>query len=322
MSKVKVLVTGANGFVGRHLAVALQQRLGERLDLLATSRSADGMSAGVPSAALDITDAVAVDGLIASYRPTHVVNLAGMAAPRAAADNQLAAWQTHFGGVLHLGNAILAHAPQCVLLAVGTGLCYGATAKRGVPLTEAAPLAPVSPYETTKAAGDLAAGGLSLQGLRVIRLRPFNHTGPGQTTDFVAPDFAMQIARIEAGLQEPLISVGNLDAERDFLDVRDVADAYVAAIENAAAIAPGTALNIASGQPVRISYVLDRLLAMSTRSDIKVTCNPARMRPAEFPFFVGDSSKARKLLGWWPQLTLDQTLADVLADCRARLKAA
>lgn len=320
MPDFRVMVTGANGFVGGHLIAALHRRLGSRLALLATSRFTDTAPGKPPVSALDITDAEAVAQAISAFRPTHIVNLAGLAAPKTATDNPQIAWRVHFNGTLELANAVLAHAPECSLIVVGSGLSYGATARRGMPLDETTPLAPVGAYEASKAAGDLAAGGLALQGVRTIRLRPFNHTGPGQTTDFVAPDFAMQIARIEAGARAPLIRVGNLDAERDFLDVRDVAEAYVSVVEKAAMIAPGTVLNIASGQPIRIKMVLDRLLAMSTRSDIRVEADPERMRPSETPYFVGNAAKARHILGWAPHRTLDETLADVLAFYREQCK--
>lgn len=313
---VKILVTGANGFVGRHFIVSAKSRFGERVNLLATSRYADD---AMPCISLDVTDAAAVAEIIGRYQPTHILNLAGLAAPKSANDNPDLARQVHFDGLLNVGRAIAAHAPACCLIAVGTGLCYGATAKRGIPLFEDAPLAPLSVYEQTKAAGDLLAGALALDGLHVIRVRPFNHTGPGQTPGFVAPDFALQIARIEAGQQAPLMKVGNLDAERDFLDVRDVADAYVSTIERSSSLETGTVLNIASGVPTKIRSILDGLLKASTRQDIAVAHDPARMRATEIPCFIGDSSAARRRLGWRPRFHLDQTLADLLAWSRTQI---
>ncbi len=314
--RYRVLVTGAGGFVGGYLLRALESRLGENAVILGTCRTAEtdrGFSA------LDVTDPSAVDAAIESMRPTHVVNLAGVAAPRAAEEDPLHAWQVNFTGTLSLGNSILRHAPSCTFLAIGSGLCYGSTAKKGIRLKEDAPLRPVGAYQTSKAAGDLAAGALALEGLRCVRLRPFNHTGAGQLPGFVAPDFAMQIARIEAGQAQPVVRVGNLDAERDFLDVRDVADSYAAVVERADDIQTGTALNIASGKPVRIRELLDRLLALSTRHDITVESDPSNMRPAEIPYFVGDGSAAERVLGWKPQRKIEETLTDLLDWCRGRL---
>jgi GDP-4-dehydro-6-deoxy-D-mannose reductase len=141
-------------------------------------------------------------------------------------------------------------------------------------------------------------------------MRPFNHTGPGQSTAFVVPAFAAQIARIEAGLQAPVLKVGNLDALRDFLDVRDVADAYVRALFQPD-LASGTILNVASGVPRRIGDALEGLRALA-RCEIKVEPDPARMRPNDTPLAIGDAARARALLGWAPAIAWETTLADTL----------
>jgi GDP-4-dehydro-6-deoxy-D-mannose reductase len=156
---------------------------------------------------------------------------------------------------------------------------------------------------------------MALNGLRVIRFRPFNHTGPGQTDQFVVPAFASQIARIEAGLQSPVLRVGNLDAQRDFLDVRDVVDAYVLAVEKSDDLPTGTILNIASGRPRRIRELLDHLLSLSRR-DITVEADPARQRPNDTPVFAGDASRARRMLGWAPRRDIQDTLLEILNACR------
>jgi GDP-4-dehydro-6-deoxy-D-mannose reductase len=223
----KVLITGANGFVGPHLGLALRSMFGDHIQIAATSRSQGLDPALGEIEKLDVTDANAVNQTIQRYQPSHVVNLAGLAAIRASVDNPALAWQVHVYGALNIANAIINHVPNCVLISVGSGQVYGASGLSGQPLTETALLAPTNAYEVTKAAADLALGGLAVQGLRCIRMRPFNHTGQGQTEAFVIPSFAMQIARIEAGLQSPVVRVGNLDAERDFLDVRDVTAAYM-----------------------------------------------------------------------------------------------
>lgn len=314
----KVLITGAAGFVGPYLADALRRLPGREAVIVATDvRAGEHRRIGTVRA-LDVADAAAVARLIREERPTHVVQLAGLSAPPVANANEARAWQVHLFGTLNLAHAILEHAPQCVLLSVGSGQVYGATARSGRPLTERALLAPGNVYEVTKAAGDLAVGALAVQGLCCVRLRPFNHFGPGQTGDFVIPSFAMQIARIEAGLQLPVLRVGNLEAERDFLDVRDVVAAYALAVAKSAEIAPGTILNIASGVPRRIKSIVDQLLALS-RVTITIEIDSARMRPIETPRFVGDATLARTLLGWSPEIAFETTLAAVLEDCRARV---
>jgi GDP-4-dehydro-6-deoxy-D-mannose reductase len=150
-------------------------------------------------------------------------------------------------------------------------------------------------------------------------MRPFNHIGSGQSESFVVPAFAGQIARIEAGLSAPVMRVGNLDAERDFLDVRDVAAAYALAVKNADSIAPGTILNIASGKPRKISAILDALLS-HTAIEIRVELDPARMRPSDLSCVVGNAKRARTLLDWEPEQPFETTLLDVLNDQRRRTK--
>ena len=149
-------------------------------------------------------------------------------------------------------------------------------------------------------------------------MRPFNHTGPGQTEEFVVPSFALQIGRIEAGLQLPVLRVGNLDAERDFLDVRDVTAAYALAIAKADDVRSGTILNVASGIPRRIGDVLDQMVALSS-TPITVEQDIDRMRPSDTPRFVGDAGLARRLLDWSPAHVFEDTLAMMLCHSRNSL---
>jgi GDP-4-dehydro-6-deoxy-D-mannose reductase len=193
--------------------------------------------------------------------------------------------------------------------------CYGASFFPGVPVDETAALAPLSLYAATKAAADLALGAMAPQGLRLLRLRLFNHTGPGQLESFVVPTFAGQIARIEARLAPPEIAVGALHAERDFLDIRDVCAAYVACIERSDDLPRSEILNISSGQPVRIATILEKLMAKSATA-IKIRPDPAKLRPIEVPRVTGSSAKARALLNWRPNYDLDECLGAVLEHAR------
>jgi GDP-4-dehydro-6-deoxy-D-mannose reductase len=314
---MRVLITGAQGFVGPYLAQALRRVCGDATIIATGKTSGEHPLLGSVSA-LDITDPSAVKAAIGRYQPTHVVNLAGLAAPAAATSDPRAAWQVHVEGALNLASSILEEAPQCWLLSIGSGLVYGDSAKPGLPLDETALLAPVDEYAVTKAAADLALGALTRRGLKNIRFRPFNHFGPGQEETFVIPAFAMQIAQIEAGFAEPVIHVGNLDAERDFLDVRDVVNAYALAVRHAEELQePGLILNVASGVPRRIGDVLLRLLKQS-RAEITIEQDPERLRPSDLPRIVGDADRARQKLGWAPGYSFDDTLAAVLDDCRGR----
>jgi len=314
-AKTRVLITGARGFVGPHAAEALHRVCGPEVEVFATAREAGEHPVFGLVEVLDVTDGAAVAAAITHYAPTHVLHLAGIAAPAAVNADPEAAWRVHVQGARNLGLAILRDAPECWLLHVGSGMVYGDTAKLGLPLREDALLAPADEYSVTKAAADLTLGALARRGLRCLRFRPFNHTGPGQTAAFVVPAFAKQIAMIEAGLMQPVIRVGNLEAERDFLDVRDVARSYALAVRASQSLESGTIFNISSGVPRRIEEILNRLLAQ-TPVKITVEQDQKRLRPSDLPRFVGDAHRARELLGWAPEHTFEDTLVDVLNDWR------
>ncbi|MBZ9762819.1 GDP-mannose 4,6-dehydratase [Mesorhizobium sp. CA8] len=315
---MRVLITGTNGFVGPYVLDALRRICGHEIAVAATSKDGGPHPAFGQVEELDVTDATAVQDAVARHRPTHVVHLAAVAALGAAQADPRNTWRIHVDGALNLANAILDKAPDCWLIHIGSGLVYGESAKTGRPLDENTLLAPIDDYAVTKAAADLALGALSRQGLKCVRMRPFNHTGPGQTEAFAVPAFAMQIARIEAGLAQPVIRVGNLDARRDFLDVRDIANAYARAVLTSRDLAPNTIFNIASGVSWRMGDILDLLLAQSS-ARIVTEQDPLRLRPSDLPCIVGDATRARTLLGWAPEHSFEDTLAAVLEDCRVRV---
>ena len=299
----RILVIGAAGFVGRHLMATLEAEHGPDAVFGAGKNGA--------RVSLDLLDGDALRRVLREIQPSHVVNLAGIAAPGEAASSQNAAWSLHLHAVLDLGRALLEHHPEAWLVQVGSGLAYGRTARHGRPLRETDTLEPLDIYGASKAAGDLAIGTLLDQGLRVVRLRPFNHTGPGQSTDFAVPAFAQQIAQIEAGLRCGILSVGNLDSARDFLDVRDVADAYAAVIRRSDDLESGSVFNVASGHPIVMRALLDELLSMSA-AIIEVHPDPARQRPGELTTISGDASALKTATGWAPSIGLNRTLRDVL----------
>jgi GDP-4-dehydro-6-deoxy-D-mannose reductase len=301
----RILLTGATGFVGRHLGTALATAY-PGVVLLTDS--------------VDLRDGEAVAASVAAAQPEVCVHLAAVATQAAARQDEDRAWDVNLHGTLRLAHALLRRTPDCQMLFVSSADAYGGAGPAGAPIAEDAPLAPKNLYAATKAAADLALGAMAEQGLRVVRLRPFNHTGPGQSADLVIPAFAHQVARIQAGRQAPVLQVGNLDTWRDFLDVRDVCAAYVACIDRREALAPGTILNIGSGQPRRIGDVLAELMALACIT-AEVRAEPARTRPNDVVRTVADTAQARTLLGWNPAVPWSQTLADVLEDWSARVAA-
>lgn len=317
----RVVVTGAGGFVGPHLVAALRRIGGEEVEIIATSKDAETHRLLGPLAAFDVCDAAATSAAIARWRPTHVINLAGLASAAQVAADPEAAWAAHLQGARNLGRAILAEAPACWLFQVSSGLVYGASGRSGEPVDERTLLAPLDEYAATKAAADMALAALVPAGLKCVRFRPFNHTGRGQSEAFVAPAFAMQVARIEAGLAAPVLRVGNLETVRDLLDVADVVNAYALAVGSGDELAPGEILNVASGRGRRVADLLDELLKLS-RVAIAIERDLERYRVSDLPVLVGDASRLRAKLGWAPQRTLHETLLDVLEDCRARVRTA
>jgi GDP-4-dehydro-6-deoxy-D-mannose reductase len=212
-------------------------------------------------------------------------------------------------------HSVLRHSPKARFIFVSSSEVYGDAFKRlNRPVDENARLEPTNPYATSKAAADLLLGQLAREGLKVIRFRPLSHTGPGQTDRFVIPAFATQIARIKNGLQEPTLRIGNLDARRDFLDVRDVVDAYVLAL----ALPDkdweaGEILNLASGIPRRIGEILDELIALAGLS-VRIEQDPARIRANDTLLAIGDATAARRTLGWAPHVPWEVTLRDLVAS--------
>jgi len=203
------------------------------------------------------------------------------------------------------------------VLVVGSSEVYGPVKPEELPICESQPFRPANPYAVSKIAQDM----LGLQyylthGVQTIRARPFNHIGPGQRLGFVVPDFAQQIAAIEAKQSPPVMRVGNLTARRDFTDVRDVVCAYHLLMARGE---PGQVYNIGSGQSHTIQEVLDTLLSMC-HVEITVEPDPARMRPSDVPDVVCDTSKLRRQTGWQPTISFEQSLADVLDYWRERVR--
>ena len=319
-SDTRILITGAGGFVGTWLRRCLKTDARVRALVVGTTISdvASRDQDGTVWRSLDLRDAEAVDGLVAAVKPTVVVHLAAQAHVQESLRFPDLTWSTNLNGTMNLAQAVLRHTPKCRFIFVSSSEIYGGSFRyAGVPLNETALLDPENPYAASKAAADLLIGQMARQGLQSLRLRPFNHSGPRQSEQFVVPAFASQVVRIERGEQNPVISVGNLEALRDFLDVRDVVSAYAAAVLRPEPFTPGLILNLASGFPRRIGSILEALVSKS-KARIRIEIDPGKFRPNDTPFAAGDAGQARKKLDWQPNIAWDQTLDDILADLRNR----
>jgi GDP-4-dehydro-6-deoxy-D-mannose reductase len=302
---VRVLVTGALGFVGRHLVHHLEDQ-GDEVALL-------DRHAPEP---VDITDGAAVRAAIAAARPEAVYHLAGWADVGASWSDPLSVLRLNAEGTLNVLEACRAADVQRVL-AVASADVYGVVREADLPLTEDAPLRPTSPYAATKVAADALAHQAFLgHGLGVLRVRPFNHLGPGQSEHFVAPAIAARIARAERDGHDS-VAVGNLTPRRDVTDVRDVVRAYRLLVERGE---PGEVYNVCSGRDLAIQELADRLVAMADRP-LALVPDPALVRPVDLPVLRGDCTKLQAATGWSPQIPIEQTLADLLDDLRARVRA-
>jgi GDP-4-dehydro-6-deoxy-D-mannose reductase len=315
---MRALITGINGFVGGHLAEHLLASGGWEVWGLARQPAADHLRR-VGQAQIVVADLIELDQTLAALeqvQPDIIFHLASQSNVPRSFEDPAATLTNNVIAQLHLFQAVLRLRQNPLLLIAGSNEIYGHVEPGDLPLTEETPLRPVNPYAVSKAAQDLLAYQYyASHRLRTIRLRPFNHIGPRQSEQFVVSAFAAQIARIEAGSQAPIMRVGNLAAERDFTDVRDMVRAYALAARHARV---PLAYNIGSERCVSIRWLLDTLLTFSAR-DIAVEPDPARMRPADVPQVVSDSRRFREHTGWEPRIPIEQTLFDVLEYWRGQV---
>ena len=298
----RVLVTGAAGFVGSRLMRRLEQASATVMGLIGPNGTTDPV-------AVDLTDAPALAKVVADFRPTTVVHLAAMSSVGDGSVTPDTVWTVNFDGTRALAEAMRALHDPARLIFASSAEVYGRHFNAG-PRDETSALAPASPYARTKAACEYLLADMAGEALSVVVLRLFNHTGPGQDERFVAPSFAAQIARaIRDGGDS--ISVGNLDAVRDFSDVDDVIEAYLSVIEDAGAASPFEIYNVGSGRPVAIRAILDALVEQSGRP-IKALPAPDRMRASDIPRAEGVFEKFRDRYGWSATTPLEATAAAVL----------
>jgi len=318
---VTILVTGIAGFVGGHL-----------VELLRAEHPDDGIAGivrpgnpvpehlreGVRLLEADLEDPAAVESAVAAVRPESIVHLAGQSSVHESWSNPAATLRTNVIGLLNVFEAVRRRRLEPRVLVVGSAEEYGGVDADAPPLTEDAPLRPLSPYAVSKVAqGFLALQYALARDLPVVRTRTFPHTGPGRGEAFAESSFARQIAEVEAGRRRPVLAVGNLDAVRDFTDVRDVVRAYRALLDRGAA---GEVYNVCSGRGRSIGDVLRSLLEISG-VQVELQVDRERLRPSDLPSLVGDPRKVREATGWEPQIPLETTLRDLLDHWRERVGA-
>ena len=316
----RVLVTGATGFVGRHLLDLLVREEVEitawrRANANETLPAAHAASPRVRWVDVEVADPAGVAAAVRLAPPDHVYHLAGASHVGRSWDEATTTLETNVLGTHHLLEALRAAAPAARVLLPCSALVYRPSESL---LAEDSPIGPTSPYGISKLAQEmLGRAAWETDGQHVLLSRSFNHVGPGQAPTFFASSFARQVALAEAGRISPVIEVGNLDARRDLTDVRDTVRAYRALVASGV---PGRPYNVCSGRAYRIGEILDRLLSRA-RVPVDVRQDAARLRPNDVPVVLGDPRRVTGQTGWTAAIPIEQTLDDVLDDWRERVRA-
>ncbi len=318
---MKVLITGITGFAGSHLAEYLLARQPQvkvcglvrwrsRMENIQTVRDRIELHEA------DLKDMVSLQKCLALIRPDYIFHLAAQSFVPTSWRLPAETLAINALGQVNLFEAVLSLKLDPKIQVAGSSEEYGHVNSDEVPMKETNPLRPLSPYAVSKVTQDLLGYQyFQSYGLRVVRTRGFNHTGPRRGEVFVTSTFAKQIAEVEKKKREPVILVGNLEAKRDFTDVRDIVRAYWLSLEKGQ---PGEVYNIGTGRAITMREVLDRLLALS-KVKVRVEVDPARLRPSDVPILEPDCSKFVKLTGWKPEIPFSQTLSDLLDYWRERV---
>ena len=309
------MVTGAGGFVGGHLIAELERET--QWEIIGLERRPSSTKGRARMLVCDLQDRGLVERTVARYRPDFIVHLAAQSYVPQALASPADTIVNNSVGQIYLSEACRLAGINPVFLVIGSAEVYGFAQPDEMPLTEQQPFRPGNPYAVSKITQDmLGYQYFKTFGMKMVRLRPFNHFGPGQSDRFVLSSFARQIAQAEQGLIEPTVLTGDLSSERDFCDVRDVVQGYRLALERAQ---PGEAYNIGSGTARSVGALLEKLIGMAS-IPIDVRRDPARMRPSDVPVLVGDARKFREATGWEPRIPIDDSLLDTLNYWRTELR--
>jgi len=315
----QILITGISGFVGSHLVKRLLSDYRDQLKISGTYfdkrelPSLNDYKDKIDLQACDIGDAQQVQKVVSEIKPDYICHLAAMSS--GAETDREKVFQVNVEGTLNILRACQDLNKKVRVLLASTGYVYGSTDDKQ-PFTESDSVNPHGIYAESKLEMEKQALELAPKNVEVIISRAFNHTGPGQTQNFVVPAFAQQIAEIEIGNAKPVIQVGNLEAVRDFFDVEDAVRAYKLLLEKGRS---GEIYNLASSQAVKISEILNKLLTLSDKK-IKIEQDPDRMRPSDIAYSVGSFQKIKDELDWQPTIDLDKMLAKVLDYWRIEAK--
>lgn len=307
---MRVLVTGAGGFVGEHLISALLNNGHEVFaGGLHSASTVFRSEKGIEYLKFDITDNSMVKNIIGEVKPDGIIHLAAQSKVNTSWEDPANTILVNTIGTINLINAVKDNAPDARIINIGTSEEYGLTGKLGKPLDESQPCLPQNPYAISK----LAAGQLALQlaykeKLNVIHVRPFNHFGPGQQIGYAVSDFSSQITMIERGICPPQINVGDLSTQRDFSDVRDVVSAYISLLEGKV---ENGIYNVCSGTPHSINEIL-HFLVQQAKIPIAIKIDQGKFRPSDVPLFVGSNSKLEKTINWRAKRLLTDSLLETL----------
>jgi len=319
---MRVLITGITGFAGSHLADFIYKNYPE-VDLFGIYRwrsrteNIEHAMNRFNNIECDLRDASSVRKVIHDIRPDKIFHLAAQSFVPSSWTAPSESLVTNVIGQINIFEAVKELKLKTWIQIACSSEEYGMVYENEVPIKETNPLRPLSPYAVSKVGQDLLGYQYNMSyGLNIVRTRGFNHTGPRRGDVFVCSDFAKQIVEIEKGKRDPVIHVGNLEAKRDFTDVRDMVKAYWLALEGNCT--PGDVYNIASGTCWKIQQVLDMLLERS-EVEIQVKVDESRLRPSDVPILQGDISKFTNATGWTPTIPFEQTLQDILEYWRGRI---
>jgi len=317
---MKTLITGCGGFAGSHLAEYLLGKGEEVMGLIAVDDECDNLKhiqSHLTVVAADLGDSARVLEVIELLKPQRIYHLAAFSSPADSFEDPRETYRVNFTGTLNLLSAWLRVGMDCRFLLVSSAEVYGIVPKEKLPLREEMEFRPVSPYAGSKAAAELLGLQFFLSyGLPIVRVRPFNHTGPRQSSRFVCSNFARQVAEIELGLRPPTIVAGNIDAARDFSDARDIVRGYFDLLEHGA---PGEVYQLCSGRSVSIKSILEMVTPFASKP-VQVSLDKSSFRKHDAAEIWGDYSKAKLAVGWEPRHELAETLRELTDYWREKAK--